>query len=513
MPDTSSNNKRIAKNTLLLYLRTIFVMVITLYTSRIVLEALGIDDYGIYNVVGGFVAMFSLISGSLSGSIMRFITFELGHGDRDKLKRIFSTAVNIQVGLSVLILILIETIGLWFLNYKMNIPADRMIAANWVLHCSAITFVIQLISVPYNSVIVAHEKMSAFAYISILEVTLKLIIVYLLYVSSYDKLVVYAILQVLVATVIRIVYGVYCTQHFEESRYHRVYDKTLLKEMTGFAGWTFFTSAAYLFNTQGVNILINMFFNVGVNAARGIATQVQSALMQFVNNFTTAMNPQITKLYAAGNMADMVKLVIRGAKFTYLLSLLICLPVLIETEYILNLWLVEVPPHTVAFIRLTIIGTMIDHIGTTGYTACMATGTIRRYVIWITSIGCLVFPFTWLAYLLGGPVEMAYIVFALVYIGVDSIRLWIMKGLLNFPVWDFVKEVVLRSLLVTALSVILPLLFVTACAPSLVRLIVSVLLCVASTSLSIYVLGLSPKERQVITAKGMELIKSKIGKH
>ena len=513
MTSNSANNKRIAKNTLLLYVRTILVMAISLFTSRIVLETLGVDDYGIYNVVGGFVAMFSLISSSLSSSIMRFITFELGHGDSAKLKSIFSTAINIQVGLSILILVLIETIGLWFLNYKMNIPPDRMIAANWVLHCSAVTFVIQLISVPYNSVIVAHEKMSAFAYISILEVTLKLIIVYLLYVSSYDKLIIYAILHVFVAIIIRMVYGVYCTRHFAESRYHKVYDKALLKEMTGFAGWTFFTNAAFLFNTQGVNILINQFFNVAANAARGIATQVQSALMQFVGNFTTAMNPQITKLYAAGNLADMEKLVIRGAKFTYMLSLLICLPVLVETEYILSLWLVEVPPHTVAFIRLTIIGTMIDRVGITSYTACMATGTIRRYVIWVTSIGCLVFPLTWLVYLLGGSVETTYIIFALVYVGVDCVRLWMMKGLLNFPVWNFVKEVVFRSLLVTAIAVILPLFFVIICSPSFIRLTASVLLCLASTGLSVYLIGLSVNERQIITAKVMGFVKSKIGKH
>ena len=239
MIDTIANNKRIAKNTLLLYFRTIFVMAITLYTSRIVLQILGVDNYGIYNVVGGVIAMFGLISGSLSGSISRFITFELGHGNKNKLSLIFSTAINIQLSISFIIIILAETIGFWFLNYKMNIPDGRMYAANWVFHCSILTFVINLISVPYNAVIVAHEKMSAFAYISILEVVLKLIIVYLLLVSPWDYLIVYSILHVVVAIFIRVVYGIYCTHHFEESRYRRVYDKQLVKEMSGFAGWTF----------------------------------------------------------------------------------------------------------------------------------------------------------------------------------------------------------------------------------------------------------------------------------
>lgn len=510
MPESAINNKRIAKNTLLLYMRTIFMMVISLYTSRIVLQALGVENYGIYNVVGGIVTMFTLISGSLSSSISRFITFELGHGDKEKLNRIFSTGINIQIGISCVIVLLAETIGLWFLNTKMNIPFNRMYAANWVLHCSVITFVIGLISIPYNAVIVAHERMSAFAYISILEVSLKLLIVYLLYVLSYDKLIVYAILQVFVAIIIRMVYGIYCTRNFVEAQYHRVHDNNLIKEMTGFAGWTFFTGAVYLFNTQGINILINLFFNVGVNAARGIATQVETALMRFVNNFTTALNPQITKLYASGNIGEMIKLVNRGAKFSFMLSLLICLPVIVEAEYILHLWLVEVPPHTVAFVRLTIIATMIDRLGNTGYTACMATGNIKRYVLWLSCIGCFVFPLTWLVYYLGGAVEMAYIVFILVYIAVDSIRLWIMKDLLNFPVLRFVREVIVRIIIVTIVSIVLPICFVCYAEPSLLRLVLTVVLCISTTVFSIYYFGLTIKEREVVKNKTYSIIKSKI---
>ena len=285
MSESSSNNKRIAKNTLLLYFRTFLLMAITLYTSRVVLATLGVDDYGIYNVVGGFVAMFSVISGALSSAISRFITFELGHGDKDKLSRIFSTSVNIQILLGILILILGETVGIWFLNNRMNIPIERMTAANWVLQCSLISFTINLISVPYNAAIIAHEKMKAFAYVSILEAVLKLAIVYLLLVSDTDKLILYAILHVFVALSIRLVYGIYCNRNFSECRYHLVYDKSLLKEMSGFAGWNFLTNGAYILNTQGVNLLINIFFGVAINAARGIVAQIDSAIMQFVNSF------------------------------------------------------------------------------------------------------------------------------------------------------------------------------------------------------------------------------------
>lgn len=286
-------------------------MLITLYTSRVILEHLGVDDYGIYNVVGGVVAMFSVISSALSSSISRFITFELGKGDIKRLTTIFSTSVNIQLGLSAIILLIGETVGIWFINNKMNIPADRLVAANWVLQCSLLTFCINLISVPYNSSIIAHEKMSAFAYISIFEATLKLLICYILIISPIDKLILYSLLMLAVALLIRLVYGFYCARNFEECRYHIVDDKKILREMTGFASWSFFPNVAWIFNTQGVNILINLFFGVALNAARGIASQVESAVMMFVRYFTTALNPQITKYYASGEKEQMFLLIMR----------------------------------------------------------------------------------------------------------------------------------------------------------------------------------------------------------
>lgn len=509
MSDTSANNKRIAKNTLLLYIRTLFIMLITLYTSRVILNTLGVSDYGIYNVVGGVVAMFSVISSSLSSSISRFITYELGHGDFERLKRIFTTSVNIQIGISFVILVLAETFGLWFLNTKMNIPANRMTAANWVLQCSLISFIINLISLPYNACIIAHEKMSAFAYISILEAILKLTVVYMLLISPYDKLSTYAVLLVIVALLIRLAYGQYCKRHFEESRYKFVYDKPLIKEMTGFAGWSFFGNGAYMLNTQGVDMLINIFFGVTLNAAKGVATQVQNAVMQFVNNFTVAVTPQITKSYAAGDMEYMYKLVCRGARFSYFLLLVFVVPIVCEADYILRLWLELVPEYAPVFLRLTLFGSLMALLGNSMLTAIFATGNIKRYQLWITIIGCLVFPLTWIAYKLGFPPETTYVIYIVIYFLLNFVRVYIAKGLMAFPIKLYVFDVILKVVIVSIISFVLPLLVVCNFEEGFFRLCVTCIVSLFSTVSVIYLLGLEGTERMVILNKLTTIIKLK----
>ena len=508
MSNNSANNKRIAKNTLFLYFRTLVILVVSLITSRVILNVLGVEDYGTYNVVGGIVAMFHAVSGALSSAISRFITFELGKGNKNRLSLIFSSSVNIQFGISLIVLLIGEIVGVWFLNYKMNIPVERVPAANWVLQCSLLTFCINLISVPYNACIIAHEKMKAFAYVSILDAFLKLSVCYLIMVSPWDKLISYAVLLLCVSIIIRMTYGIYCHRNFEESHYKLVYDREVLKEMTGFAGWNFFTNSAYVFNTQGVNLLINLFFGVSVNAARGIATQVDHAVMQLVNSFTTALNPQITKNYAAGDMDAMFQLVCRGAKFSYMLLFLFALPIMVETEYVLTIWLKIVPDHAVNFVRLAIIASLVHVIGKTGYTASMATGKIRRYVLWVTTVGCMVFPFTWLAFEFGAPSEATYIVFIVVYVVVEAVRLWVMKGLLDFPISMFMREVVLKVLLVTIVSVPLPFLFASYFPPSSLRMVMSMIIAVVSGGLCVFYLGLTHGERQLIAAT----IKKKISR-
>ena len=395
---TSDNNKRIAKNTLLLYFRMLFLMVISLFTSRITLQTLGVDNFGIYNVVGGIVAMFSIMSGSLSNAISRYITFELGKGDKKILKKVFSTAINVQIIMAVIIAVLIEIGGVWFLNYKMNIPDGRMVAANWVLQFSIISFVVNLISIPYNAAIIAHEKMSAFAYISIYEAVMKLVVVYLIVISPFDKLIVYSFLILLISLSLRLIYGVYCKRKFEECSYMFILDKPLLKKMTGFAGWNFLGAGSFLLMTQGVNMLLNMFFGVALNAARGIATQVENVVNQFTTNFGTAINPQITKSYAKGDYDYMHKLVFAGSKYSFFLVVVLCLPIILEANQILHLWLGLVPEYAVVFLRLTLMISMLSVVSNTLVTSMMATGDIKKYQIIVGGLGMVIFPVVYILY-------------------------------------------------------------------------------------------------------------------
>lgn len=502
----NSDNKRIAKNTVLLYIRTLFIMLISLYTSRVVLATLGVKDYGIYNVVGGVIAMFNVVSGSISNAISRFITFELGKGNIKKLNDIFVTSVNIEFLIAGVVLVLGETVGVWFLNTQMNIPEGRMYAANWVLQFSLFSFIMGLWSVPYNASIIAHEKMSAFAYVSILEAVLKLLIVYLLVISPWDKLITYSLLLASVDLLIRIVYGTYCKLHFEECRYHFAWHKDLVKQMGGFSGWQFLTNAAWMINTEGINILMNLFFGVAINAARGVANQVDGAIMRFVTSFTTALNPQITKDYAKGNTSALYKLVCNGAKYTFFLMLFFQLPAILEADTLLHIWLKNVPNHAVQFLQLTMVGTMLNMLGNTQLTACMATGNIKKYTIVITLVGLLVFPLSWIAFKIGLPPESCYVVFILVYIAILFTRIYIMKGLIGCPMMLFIKKVIFRIIPVAILAAIIPVIFVNFVNPSFIRLISTCVICTISSSASIWLVGISMEERHAATG----LFKSKL---
>lgn len=499
---TSDNNKRIAKNTIFLYIRMIFMMAVTLYTSRVILNALGVEDYGIYNVVGGFVAMFAVLSGSLSSAISRFITFELGKGDIQRLRTVFSTGVNIQIAMSIFIILIAEGLGIWFLNTQMNIPEGRMPAANWVFQCAILTFVINLLSVPYNAAIIAHEKMSAFAYIGILEVILKLGIVFLLLVSPFDRLVSYAVLLVLVGLLIRIIYGIYCKRHFEECTYHFIIDKGYLKEMTGFAGWNFLGNCAWLLNTQGVNILMNLYFGVAVNAARGIATQVDAALRQFVNNFTTAVNPQITKSYAQGDLTYMHKLMIKSSKFSAFLMLFFAIPIILEGQTILLIWLKTVPAHAVPFVSWVAISMFAEPVFSNSYVAAMlATGKIKKYQIIITTTGCLVFPFSWLAFEFDFAPESSYLIYFLVYTMLLFVRLVLLREMVKIPIMMFFRDVLVKVLPVMAIGFILPALVSFSLDAGWLRLILVCVVSTVSVAFSTYRIGLSVGERKFVLEK------------
>ena len=505
-------NKRIARNTLFLYLRLALATGISLYTSRVILQALGVTDYGLYGVVGGIVTMFSFLNTSMAGATSRFLTYELGQGDSVRLRETFATAFLLHGLIALFIVMLAETAGLWFLEYQLVIPPDRMQAARWVYQLSVLNMAIQVTQVPYNACIIAHERMKAFAYVSVLEASLKLGIVYLLLASPFDKLSTYAVLMVFVALLIRLTYGIYCKRSFEECTYRFVHDKGIVKEMTGFAVWNFFGNTAYIFNTQGVNILINLYFGVSVNAARGIATQVEGAVMQFVGNFTTAVNPQITKSYATDDLSYMFRLVCLGAKYGYFLLLLFVVPIVMEADMILALWLNVVPDFAPLFLRLSMLGSLVFLLGNTMFTAAAATGHIRKYQLWVATVGCLVFPLTWLAYKAGSPVYVTYLVYIGVYLILVFVRLHILKGLMGFPVMMFVKEVMGRLLIVTPVAFLLPCVIVHCLETSLGRLVLVCLLSMISTCSCIYVFGMGRRERSVLIEKVIHLVRTRLHK-
>lgn len=477
----------------------LLLMVVSLYTSRVVLNALGVEDFGIYNVVGGVVAMFSVISGSLSAAISRFITFELGRGDGAGLKKTFSAAVTIQLILSLVVVVLIDTVGVWFLNAKMTIPADRLAAANWVLQFSIVTFVINLISVPYNATIIAHERMSAFAYISIFEAAGKLAIAFLITASPIDRLVFYAILMCVVAVSVRLMYGYYCKKHFTECVYSFHWDKNLLKRMFGFAGWQFFGSGSYILMTQGVNILLNIFYGPVVNAARGIAVQVDGVVQQFVNNFTTAINPQITKSYAANDNEYMFNLIYSGAKYSFFLVLLMSVPIILETETILYLWLKNVPEHTVSFLRLILAIELLYVLSNTMMTAMLATGRIKKYQIIVGGTGMLVFPLSWIFFKFGFAPEVAFVIQFIIFVVQLIYRLFLLHSMIGMPVKDFIHKVIIRAMVVAFISFFIP--SIIHCFidfDGIFKLILVVIISLLSTIVTIYYAGLTDNEKNFV---------------
>ena len=509
MTTSAENNKRIAKNTLFLYIRTLFVLLVSLYMSRVILQVLGVSDYGIYQVIGGLVAMFGVLSTALSAAISRFITFEIGSGNKEKLCRVFSTSVIVQFIIAFIVLLVAEVIAIWFIQTQMQIPEGRMIAAQWVLHCSLITFCINLVSVPYNACIIAHEHMKAFAYISILDVLLKLVVCFCIFISPVDKLIFYAVLLTIEAVIIRIIYSFYCHRHFEESRSKLIFDKVIFRDMLSFSGWNFFNNANGILNNQGVNMLINVFFGVTVNAARGIAVQVENAVLQFVNNFTVAINPQITKSYATGDMERMYNLVCRGAKFSYFAMLLMALPIVCEAEKILNIWLTVVPEHTVIFVQLSLVLGVFDCVGASGYTACAATGKMKRYALILTPIGLLEFPLTWVFFLIGAPVVSTYYLYIFVKFLVVMARLFLLRDMVGLSPIVFIKNVFCPIVLTTLVAVLPSILVIYFFPQSLWRLFVSVIVALSAVSFASLYVGMTVGERQII----MERVYKFLRKH
>ena len=507
MSDNSLNNNRIAKNTLLLYVRMLFIMAVQLYTSRVVLNTLGIIDYGIYNVVGGIVTMFAFLNGAMVTSTQRYITFELGKDNMQRLKEVFTTCVQIHLIISLVIVILGETIGLWFLYEKMVIPEDRFIAAMWVYQLSIFTMCIQVMSVPYNSDIVAHERMSVFAAISVIEVVLKLVVVYMLVIGNFDKLILYAILIALIQLLVRFVYTWYCNKQFQESCLIRIFDRTLLKEMSKFMGWNIWGNlAATLFGT-GLNLLLNMFFGPAVNAARAIAVQVETAIANFSTNFLMAVNPQITKLYAQNNLLEMHKLLFRASKFTFFLLLVLSLPVILETDMILKVWLKMVPDYTVIFLRLLLAIVIIDSVARPLMTAAAATGDVKLYQSLIGGILLSIVPIAYVVLKMGGTPASVYVIHMVIGSIAFLTRLWVVRPMIKMSVRQYFGSVILRCMLVLVVSLPLCLLVKYLLPEAILSTITVCAVCLLVTSVASYMLGLDKSERQFVNTKGMELFR------
>ena len=453
-----SSNKRIAKNTLLLYFRMFIIMAVNLYISRMILNILGVEDFGIYNVVGGIVLFLSFINSSLSAASSRFITYALGENNEIKVQITFSNILAIHLILSVVIIILAETIGLWFMFFHLQIPNERMNAAFWVYQCSIITSVISIISVPYNATIIANEKMSAFAYITIIDVFLKLIVTFALQIIPYDKLIIYAALLLVIQLFDRIIYGMYCISHFKETKSKPRIDRKQFKEILIFASWTMNGNLAYIGYTQGLNILLNIFFGPMINAARGIAVQVQGVVKNFCTNFQMALNPQLVKSYSQGNYKYMHQLLSASSKFSFFLLLLISLPVMLEAEIVLHWWLGVVPDYTILFLRLILCSSMLSVLSNPIVVSVHATGKIKKFQLIEGSMLLLIVPISYLMlkYLHSAP-EIVFVIHIIIEMLTQYMRLKIGLPLIKMELKFYVRDILFPVVKVLILSPIFPL--------------------------------------------------------
>lgn len=499
MSGNTENNKRIAKNTLLLYFRMMLTMAISLYTSRIVLNALGVEDFGIYNLVGGLMSMLWIVIGAMSSATQRFLTYEIGRNNFIQLKKTFNASLILYMGFAVFSLLIGETVGLWFVNTQLVIPAERMDAARFIFHLSVISFMISIVQIPFNALIVAHEKMNIFAYISILEVTLKLIVAYLITHIQFDHLKLYGILLFLVTFIITTVYRVYVRKHFKESAFEIVKDRGMYKMLGSYSGWSLLGSIAAVAKAQGIGIILNIFFGPIVNAAQGVAGQLQGAIQSFVGNFQTAVNPQIIKSYAADDREYLTQLIIRSAKFSFFLILILSVPVILEIDFILKLWLKTVPQYAASFTILILIVSLIDSISGPLITSINATGKIKMYQIVVGGLLIAILPISYLFLKLGYSPEIVYIVQISISCLALFMRLYFTKKLIDFPIITIIKEVILKNIIIVTI-IIVPMLFLKSMINNqIVRLIVEIIVSFIISGITIYYIGLDKNEKKIIT--------------
>lgn len=483
------------------------IMAVTLYTSRVVLNALGVVDYGIYNVVGGIVVMFSFLNGAMSQSTQRFLSYEMGKPQDAKLQEVFCTAMSIHIIIAVVILLLAETLGLWFLNTQMNFPQNRLVAANIVYQCSILAFMTSILQVPYNATIIAHERMQAYAYISIVEVILKLAIAFSLSLLPSNKLSLYAMMILIVTIIVNLTYRAYCKLNFSECRYRLIHNRKLMVSMSGYAAWSSLGAFAWIGKSQGCNLILNIFLGPAINAAYGITNQVNTALNSFVQNFTTAVNPQIVKSYASEDYNRTYSLVYYGCKVSFFLMLILSVPILLTTDKILILWLKTVPEYTIIFTRLIIVNSLLE-----SFTYCMgmalqASGKIRNYQIVVGITILLNLPIAWILLKIGYSPYSIFIASIIISIITLGERLWIMKStLIRFSIGEFFKRVFLPSLIVVSCIAIVYILCSTFLSTNKVGFIGVAAVSMIISVIIVFFIGFNTRERQSI----LNTIKSKI---
>ncbi|WP_271393654.1 MATE family efflux transporter [Aequorivita sinensis] len=432
-----------------LYFRMFLTMGVGLYTSRLVLDALGVVDYGIYGVVGGIVTMFAFLNSAMASATQRYLSFDIGRNDIERLQKTFNATLNIHFLVALIILILAETIGLWFINYKLDIPADRMVAANWVYQFSIFTFILNVIQVPYNALLIAREHMNVYAYVSILETILKLIIVLYLVQADTDRLILYAILTFAVSFIIRMVYKIYCKRKFKESIYKFYFDKTYYKELLSYSGWNLFGNIAAVARSQGSNILLNLFFGPVANASYSITLMVQGIIGNFVSNFQVAVNPQIVKNYAAGEKQASLNLMYKSSKFSFFGMLILVVPLLVNLEYVMNLWLKEVPTYAIEFIQLALVFSLIETISNPLMSGITATGKIKTYHVVISFFNIFNLPLIWLLFKINNNPISIYYVFISISILLLFLRIMFVKKLMKVDIFHFFKKVLFRIIIVS----------------------------------------------------------------
>ena len=503
-----SDNKRIAKNAIFLYVRMIVMMLISLFTSREILRILGVEDYGLYNVVAGVVVLFAFLNASMIRATQRFLSFYIGKGDDDDIRKIFSTCINVVIIISLFVILVSETLGLWFINTYLKFPEGREVSMNIVYQFSILTFLLNIIKIPYNSAIIAHEKMSFYAYTSILDAILKLLVVYVLLISTEDRLSFYAILIAIVSFIDLIIYILYCKYKFETCRYEKYWNKGTFKELFSFSGWSMVSGFSNLAAQQGGNILLNMFCGVAANAAFGIASQVGHSVLKLTTSFSTAFAPQITKLYAVNDLEKLYLLIFRSSLISYYLMLIFSIPLFFEIEFVLGLWLVNVPENAAGFCLLIIVFELIDAAQSPLIHLMYSTGRIRTYVLWLGFLTFLNVPISY--FLLKNGLSLYLVLGMRAFINLVSavIRVVHLKFMINFPVKNYLKEVIIKIVTTTSMLLFIAYMLYIVLHNCFIGNIAFMLIMVIISIGFILFVGFSRRDRNIVVS----FIKSKLAK-